>query len=201
MPLSIAIIGCVVGIIFMLAALNKHPIQFGSLMVSLPGVITRITVGLLGLMLLIIGVSILSELAAPVLVTSVAVDSTSISVTRLPVPPTIYPRTPMSAASQFSPAGIYDCAEYEFGEGYGGAVIRLNADGSSTYTSTIRNVEEIGTWNYTPPTELQFTHFRWMTATLDLPNRFDAHRWVSLGPDQQSTPSGFEVRIECHKRP
>jgi len=98
------------------------------------------------------------------------------------------------AATPASPAGSYTCYEKEFGMVWTWEVVTLNADGSSIYEypppygSTVT-----GTWTYSPTIrEVQFTNFRWLTATFDAPDRL----WAS----EYLPEPGFEVALECGRR-
>jgi hypothetical protein len=99
-----------------------------------------------------------------------------------------------STSTPASPAGRYTCYEYEFGLVWTWEVVTLNADGGSVYEypppygSTVT-----GTWTYSPAAlEVQFTNFRWLTATFDAPDRLWASEYLP-GPD-------FEVALECMRR-
>jgi hypothetical protein len=93
-----------------------------------------------------------------------------------------------------SPAGTYDCLEYEVGLVWTTEVVTLNPDGSSVYVYNPPNTAVVtGTWVYTPTAqEIGFTGFRWLTATVQLPDRLWASRYV---PE-----AGFEVALSCSKR-
>jgi hypothetical protein len=94
-----------------------------------------------------------------------------------------------------SPAGVYDCVEYEFGLVWTTEVITLTKDGHSTYEYHFPPTSVItGTWVYTPTTqEVGFTNFRWITATVQMDNRLWASRYVP-GAD-------FYVALSCTKYP
>jgi hypothetical protein len=92
-----------------------------------------------------------------------------------------------------SPAGTYTCYEYEFGLVWTTEVITLSVDGSSVYAySPPYTAVVTGTWVYTPTIqEVGFTNFRWLTATVQLPDRLWASRYVPH--------AGFEVALSCSK--
>ena len=92
-----------------------------------------------------------------------------------------------------SPAGSYSCLEYEFGMVWASEVITLNPDGSGIYDFTPPYLSTMtGTWAFVPATwEVQFTNFRWPTATYDAPDRLWASRYLPE-PD-------FEVALECSR--
>ena len=94
-----------------------------------------------------------------------------------------------------SPVGVYDCLEYEFGLIWTSEVVALNPDGSSLYEYGPPYVQTVtGTWAYVPATrEVQFTNFRWPTATYRLPDRLWAWRYLP-GP-------GFDIALSCGRRP
>src|SRR5262249_24347147 len=96
--------------------------------------------------------------------------------------------------SQPSPAGTYDCNEYEFGLIWTTDVITLSVDGSSIYAYNPPASSIVtGTWTYSPTAqEIAFTGFRWITATVELPNRLWARKYL---PDP-----GFEIGLECARR-
>jgi hypothetical protein len=93
-----------------------------------------------------------------------------------------------------SPAGTYDCYETEFSQIWTTEVITLSVDGSSIYAYNPPYQDIVaGTWVYTPTAqEVGFTNFRWITATVELPNRLSAHKYLS-GP-------GFEIGLSCARR-
>ncbi len=94
-----------------------------------------------------------------------------------------------------TPAGAYDCSEYEFGLIWTSEVITLNADASSIYNYNPPYAHiAYGTWVYTPSIEeVSFTNFRWPTTTFQAPNRLWASKYL--------TYAGFEVAISCNRRP
>jgi hypothetical protein len=91
-------------------------------------------------------------------------------------------------------AGTYDCFEYEFNLVWTTEVITLSVDGSSIYEyHPPHSTFVTGTWVYTPTVQqVGFTNFRWITATVELPDRLSARRYLP-GP-------GFEVALRCNKR-
>lgn len=93
-----------------------------------------------------------------------------------------------------SPTGTYDCLEFEFGLVWATEIITLSVDGSSVYEYRPPYTAVVtGTWVYTPTTQqVGFTNFRWITATVDLPDRLSASRYVPQ--------AGFEVALSCNKR-
>jgi hypothetical protein len=95
---------------------------------------------------------------------------------------------------QLSPAGAYNCNEYEFGLIWTTEVITLSVDGSSIYAYNPPYTAIVtGTWEYSPTAqEIEFTGFRWVTATVELPNRLWASRYLP-GP-------GFEIGVDCNRR-
>ena len=97
-------------------------------------------------------------------------------------------------AAPDSPAGRYNCLEYEFGLIWTSEVITLHPDGSSVYAyGPPYGGTVTGTWAYVPALQaVQFTHFRWPTATYEAPDRLWASEYLS-GP-------GFEIRLECARR-
>jgi len=90
-----------------------------------------------------------------------------------------------------SPAGVYDCLEYEFGLIWTSEVITLNTDGSSIYNyAPPYGAVVTGTWVYTPASQLVgFTNFRWLTATYTAPDRLWAERYL---PEVD-----FEIALSC----
>jgi len=90
-----------------------------------------------------------------------------------------------------SPVGVYDCLEYEFGLIWTSEIVTLNPDGSSLYEYAPPYVQTVtGTWAYVPAIrEVQFTNFRWPTATYQLPDRLWAWRYLP-GP-------GFDIALSC----
>ena len=92
-----------------------------------------------------------------------------------------------------SPAGTYNCLEYEFGLVWTTEVITLSVDGSSVYAYNPPYAAVItGTWTYTPTVqEVGFTNFRWLTATVELPDRLWNRRYLPQ--------AGFEVALSCSK--
>ena len=97
-------------------------------------------------------------------------------------------------ATPATPAGSYNCYEYEFGMVWYSEVITLNADGSSVYDYDPPYLTTMtGTWTYTPSIrEVQITNFRWPTATYEAPDRLWASEYLP-GPD-------FEIALECSRR-
>ena len=93
-----------------------------------------------------------------------------------------------------SPAGTYNCYEYEFGLIWTTEVITLSVDGSSIYAYSPPSTAVVtGTWVYTPTAqEIGFTGFRWLTATVELPNRLWASKYLPQ--------PGFEVALSCNRR-
>jgi hypothetical protein len=93
-----------------------------------------------------------------------------------------------------SPAGTYDCLEYEFGLIWTSEAVTLNRDGSSLYAYTYPYVAVVtGTWSYSRALrQVNFTHFRWPSATFVAPNRLWASRYL--------TEAGFDVALSCRKR-
>jgi hypothetical protein len=93
-----------------------------------------------------------------------------------------------------SPSGTYNCYEYEFGLIWTTEVITLSVDGSSVYAYAPPYTAVVtGTWVYTPTAqEVGFTNFRWLTATVELPDRL----WNRMYVPQ----AGFEVALSCNKR-
>jgi hypothetical protein len=93
-----------------------------------------------------------------------------------------------------SPAGTYDCDEYEFGLIWTTEVITLSVSGASVYAySPPYTAVVTGTWVYTPASqEIGFTNFRWLTATVQLPNRLWASKYLPQ--------AGFDVALSCDKR-
>ena len=98
------------------------------------------------------------------------------------------------ASPPTSPVGSYNCYEYEFGMVWYSEVITLNTDGSSVYDYDPPYLTTMtGTWGYTPSMrEVQFTNFRWPTATYEAPHRLWASRYLPE-PD-------FEVALGCTRR-
>ncbi len=92
-----------------------------------------------------------------------------------------------------SPAGAYDCYEYEFGLIWTGEAITLNADSSSLYAySPPYPAIVTGTWVYSSPTqEVGFTNFRWVTTTFQPPDRLWASKYLSQ--------AGFEIAVSCDR--
>ncbi len=92
-----------------------------------------------------------------------------------------------------SPAGAYDCYEYEYGLIWTSEAITLSANGSSVYKyNPPYEAIVTGTWVYTPNIkEVGFTNFRWPTATFQTPNRL----WASM----YLTYAGFEIALSCGK--
>ena len=99
------------------------------------------------------------------------------------------------ASTPATPAGSYNCYEYEFGLIWTSEVITLNADGSSVYDYAPPYGGTVsGTWSFTPAIhQVQFTSFRWPTATFDAPDRLWARKYLP-GPD-------FEIALECGRWP
>lgn len=93
-----------------------------------------------------------------------------------------------------TPAGSYNCYEYEFGLIWTTEVITLNPDGSSLYDFSPPYGNALtGTWAYVAALrEVQFTNFSWPTATFDAPDRLWASEYLP-GPD-------FEIALECGRR-
>lgn len=93
-----------------------------------------------------------------------------------------------------SPAGVYDCLEYEFGLIWTSEVITLNPDGSSIYNYAPPYSGIVsGTWVYTPTDQLVgFTNFRWLTATYTAPDQLSARRYL---PNVD-----FEIALSCHRQ-
>jgi len=93
-----------------------------------------------------------------------------------------------------SPAGNYYCLEYEYGLIWTSEVITLNPDGTSVYVYNPPYPGTVtGTWSYTASTqEVQFTNFRWQTATYVMPYRIWASRYVPQ--------TGFDVAISCSRQ-
>lgn len=96
--------------------------------------------------------------------------------------------------SESSPAGSYDCLEYEFGLIWTSEVITLNANGSSVYDYDPPYSGVItGAWTYTPSIrEVGFTGSRWPTATYILPDRLWARKYLEH--------AGFEIALSCSRR-
>lgn len=93
----------------------------------------------------------------------------------------------------YNPAGSYECLEYEFGLVWDWEVITLTADGASLYAYRWQTAPLTGTWRYTSATqEVQFTNFRWPTATYLAPDRLWASRYLPE-PD-------FEIALSCTRR-
>jgi hypothetical protein len=92
-----------------------------------------------------------------------------------------------------TPAGTYDCNEYEFGLIWTGEVITLNVDGSSVYAYyPPYSAVVTGTWVYTSAIQqVGFTNFRWITVTFQAPDRL----WAS----QYLPRPGFDVAIDCSR--
>ena len=92
-------------------------------------------------------------------------------------------------------AGVYDCNEYEFGLIWTSEVVTLNPNGSSTYAYAPPYTQVVtGTWVYTPTAQVVgFTNFRWITATVTLPDRLSIRRYLPQ--------AGFEIGMSCLKRP
>lgn len=99
-----------------------------------------------------------------------------------------------AVVSGLSPAGSYDCVEYEFGMIWSSEVITLSVDGSSIYAySPPYTTVVTGTWVYTPTAqEIGLMNFRWITATVELPDHLRASRFVPS--------AGFEVALSCNRR-
>ena len=90
-----------------------------------------------------------------------------------------------------SPAGVYNCNEYEFGLIWRSGAITLSADGKSVYAIGVGTVT--GTWVYTPAVqEVGFTNFGWLTATFQSPN--------SLYVSKYLPEPGFSIALSCGKR-
>ena len=90
--------------------------------------------------------------------------------------------------------GVYDCLEYEFGLVWSSDVVTLYSNGTSRYEygPPYANVVT-GTWVYKPTAqEVRFTGFRWITPTVQLPDRFFASRYL---PEP-----GFEIAVSCLRR-
>lgn len=106
--------------------------------------------------------------------------------------PPVYLPSVFSTESIFrSPAGVYQCLEYEFGLIWTTEVITLNADGSSIYNYAPPYTGMMtGSWVYTPANQLVgFTNFRWLTATYAAPERLRARRYLPQ--------VDFEIALEC----
>ena len=93
-----------------------------------------------------------------------------------------------------SPAGAYDCNEYEFGLIWTGEVITLNVDGSSVYAYYPPYGSVVtGTWVYTPAIQqVELTNFRWLTVTFQPPDRLWASKYLPQ--------PGFDIAISCGRR-
>ena len=91
-------------------------------------------------------------------------------------------------------AGTYDCLEYEYGLIWTTEVITLSVDGSSVYEYRPPHPSVVtGTWVYTPTAQqVGFTNFRWITATVLLPDRLWASRYLPQ--------VGFEIALNCNRR-
>jgi hypothetical protein len=94
-------------------------------------------------------------------------------------------------AGDASPSGSYYCYEYEFGLIWTSEVITLNTDGSSMYSYYPPYTDFVtGTWAYTPSIpQVEFTNFRWTTATYEAPDRLWASRYLPH--------VDFEIAIDC----
>jgi len=92
------------------------------------------------------------------------------------------------------PAGSYYCLEYEFGLIWTSEVITLNVDGSSIYDYNPPYSSIVtGTWNYIAlRQEVEFTNFRWLTATYEGPD----HLWAS----RYLTQAGFDIALSCTRQ-
>ena len=92
-----------------------------------------------------------------------------------------------------SPAGSYYCYEYEFGMIWSADVITLNVDGTSEYEYCHPYTNSpTGTWSYNYSIrQVEFTGFRWMTATFEAPDRLWARRYLPQ--------VGFEIAIQCYR--
>jgi hypothetical protein len=92
------------------------------------------------------------------------------------------------------PDGSYFCYEYEFGLIWTTEVITLSPDGSSVYDYGLPYAAIVtGTWAYTASEQVvEFTNFRWLTATYEMSNRLWASRYLPQ--------AGFEIALSCHRQ-
>lgn len=92
----------------------------------------------------------------------------------------VLPQQFLPIAQNTTLAGVYDCLEYEFGLVWTSDIVTLYPDGTSRYeySPPYANITT-GTWVYTPTAqEVQLTGFRWITATVQFPDRFYASRFT-----------------------
>jgi hypothetical protein len=99
-----------------------------------------------------------------------------------------------SIRDPFTPAGTYDCKEYEYGRIWTTEVITLSLDGASVYAYGPPAAAVVkGTWVYSPEIqEVGFTNFRWLTATVELSDQLLASRYVPQ--------AGFKIALSCTRQ-
>lgn len=126
-----------------------------------------------------LGVPLHGGQAAPTVPTTIAGASTTLFVSMARVAPDL--------------VGAYNCLEYEFGLVWTSEVVTLRPGGASVYAYAPPYTSIVtGTWVYTPTTmTIEFTNFRWLTATVQLPNRLSASKYLPQ--------AGFEVALSCQK--